>query len=46
LTFEAEDRVVDYHADTDTFAVEYVAIHDRPPLDERPPRKAALVGQR
>jgi hypothetical protein len=44
LTFKAEDRVIHDHADMDAFAVEYIAIHDRPPL-EAPTAKAALVGQ-
>src|SRR5712672_1327921 len=32
LTFEAEDRVARDHADTDALAVEYIAVHDRPPI--------------
>src|SRR5258707_5068588 len=38
LTFTAEDRVIHDHADMDAFAVEYIAVHDRPPI-ERPPRQ-------
>jgi len=45
LTFEAEDRVVRDHAYMDAFAVEYIAVHDRPPI-EVPTGKAALVGRR
>jgi hypothetical protein len=33
LTFEAEDRVARDHADMDAFAVEYIAVHDRPPIE-------------
>src|SRR5260221_14315992 len=33
LTFEAEDRVTRNHADMDAFAVEYIAVHDRPPIE-------------
>jgi hypothetical protein len=33
LTFEAEDRVTRDHADMDAFAVEYIAVHDRPPIE-------------
>src|ERR1700716_1660109 len=49
LTFEAEDRVVHDHADMDAFAVEYIAVHDRPRL-ERPRGKgcacwAAIASQ-
>src|ERR1700730_7805900 len=33
LTFEAEDRVAPDHADMDAFAVEYIAVHDRPPIE-------------
>src|SRR6266481_8469429 len=33
LTFEAEDRVACDHADKDAFAVDYIAIHDRPPIE-------------
>jgi hypothetical protein len=41
LTFEAEDRVARDHADMDAFAVEYITVHNRPPI-----AKAALVGRR
>jgi hypothetical protein len=33
LTFEAEDRVARDHADMDALAVEYIAVHDRPPIE-------------
>src|SRR6266481_5218 len=33
LTFEAEDRVACDHADKDAFAVEYIALHDQPPIE-------------
>jgi hypothetical protein len=45
LTFEAEDLFVPDHADMDAFTVEYIAVHDRPPI-EVPTAKAALVGWR
>src|SRR5712671_2359111 len=38
LTFKAEDLVAHDHADMDAFAVEYIAVHDRRPL-ERPPQQ-------
>jgi hypothetical protein len=30
----------------DAFAVEYIAVHDRPPIEVCPVAKAALVGRR
>jgi hypothetical protein len=42
LTFEAEDRFAPDHADMDAFAVEYIAVHDRP---RGAHGKAALVGR-
>jgi hypothetical protein len=44
LTFKAEDRVVHDHADMNAFAVDYIAVHDRPPL-EAPSAKVALVSR-
>jgi hypothetical protein len=41
LTFKAEDLVVDDRAHKDAFAVEYTAIHDRPPVEA--PSKVALL---
>jgi hypothetical protein len=43
LTFEAEDRFVPDHADMDAFAVEYIAVHDRPPI-EVPTARLRLLG--
>jgi len=33
LTFAAEDRVARDHADMDAFAVEYISVHGRPPIE-------------
>jgi hypothetical protein len=33
LTSEAKDRVAHDYAYMDTLAVEYIAVHDRPPVD-------------
>jgi hypothetical protein len=43
LTFEAEDRFVPDHADIDAFAVEYIAVHDQPPI-EVPTARLRLLG--
>jgi hypothetical protein len=45
LTSEAEDCGAGDHPDMDAFAVEYIAVHDRAPI-EVPRHKAALVGRR
>jgi hypothetical protein len=44
LALKAEHLATCDHSDMDAFAIEYVAIHDRPPYGAR--GKAALVGQR
>jgi hypothetical protein len=47
LTFEAKDLVARDNADMDALAVEYIAVHDRPPIEVPEPRaKAALIGGR
>jgi hypothetical protein len=33
LTFEAEDRGTRDHTDMDAIAIEYIAVHDRPPIE-------------
>ena len=44
LTFKAEDRVVQDHADMNAFAVDYIAVHDRPPLEAPQQRLRLLAG--
>src|ERR1700730_15372619 len=44
LTFKAEDRVVHDHADMYAFAIDYIAVHDRPPLGAPQQRLRLLAG--
>src|ERR1700753_423356 len=39
LTFKAEDLVVHDYGYMDAFAVEYIAVHDRPPVSAKAARR-------
>ena len=45
LTFEAKDLLAHNNADMDALAVEYIAVHDRPPIEvPEPPPRLRLLG--
>jgi hypothetical protein len=41
LTFKAEDLVAHNYADVDALAVEYINVHDRPPIEVLRARSSA-----
>ena len=43
LTFKAENLVVHDHADMDAFAVQYIAVHDRRPIEVPPAKRLRLL---
>jgi hypothetical protein len=46
LAPKAEHLATIDHGDMDAVAIQYIAIHKRPPMQEYPGQEAALVGRR